>query len=125
MFDSIEGARATFQNDIQLIAFEESDPTKTPGLLLNLTIEQAGAPRMPYNAPLPDVDVALIEDWLRAGAPGVCNNLGGSACLGNYKLPCKHADVGKGEEGAYDLSKLTQANNCTATGKTCVAGECL
>ncbi len=127
VFDTIEGARATFQNDYNLIGFDEDDPSRTPKLLLNLTIEQAKAPRMPYNAPLPDVDVALIADWLSFGAPGVCNNIGGSVCLGDYTIPCiKEVSTRPGftEAGAYDLNEIKRANDCHARGLKCVAGEC-
>lgn len=116
VFDTVDNARATFQGDPQLIGFEESDPNKTPGLILNLTIEQTGAPRMPYDAPLPDADVALIESWLRAGAPGVCNGV--RACLGSYSMACKTSD------GSYVLSDLKASNNCAAQGLACVEGEC-
>jgi len=126
VFDTIAGARTTFQNDDQLIRFDESDPNQTPGLVLNLTIEQPKAPRMPYNAPIPDADVALIEDWLKFGAPGVCNAT--TACLGSYAIPCidaqTHSNPTTVEKGAFDLSKLTNANNCLLQGKVCVDGAC-
>ena len=125
VFDTVDNARATFQADPQLIGFEENDPNKTPGLILNLTLEQQGAPRMPYDQPLPDADVALIEDWLRAGAPGVCNGV--RACLGEYTLSCDqtHNTTGGQEPfGAYNLADLKSENNCVAKGLHCVAGVC-
>jgi hypothetical protein len=30
----------------------------------------SGNVRMPYDAPMPDADIALIKEWIRAGAPG-------------------------------------------------------
>lgn len=128
VFDTVDGARATFQADPQLIAFDDNDPNKTPGLVLNLTIEQPGAPRMPYDAPLPDVDIALIEDWLRAGAPGVCNGV--RACLGQYSVPCDetHTITKDGQSvevpyGAYMLSEFGKPANLCANG--CRNGDCL
>ncbi len=124
VFDTVDNARNTFQNDPQLIGFDEGDPTKTPGLVLNLTIEQAGAPRMPYDQPLPDADVELIEDWLKHGAPGVCNGV--RACLGNFTVGCTTARFFDKytELGAYDLNDLKPANNCGAQNKVCMAGVC-
>lgn len=125
VFDTVDDARITFQNDDpQLIGFNDGDPTKTPVLVLNLTIEQAGAPRMPYDKPLPDADVELIEDWLRNGAPGVCNGV--RACLGNYTVACTTARFFDKytELGAYDLNDLKPANDCGAQDKVCVDGVC-
>jgi hypothetical protein len=125
VFDTVDNARVTFQSDPQLIGFQETDPNKTPGLILNLTTEQEGAPRMPYDQPLPDADIALIEDWLKAGAPGVCNGI--RACLGEYTVACKQTHMSNnGVEpfGAYDLDDLGAENNCAVQGKHCVAGVC-
>ena len=125
VFDTVDNARRTFQGDPQLIGFDDADPDKTPGLILNLTAEQPGAPRMPYDKPLPDADIALIEIWLKEGAPGVCNGL--RACLGAFAVRCitTHSTT-QGEQplGAYDLADITATNNCAAKGMTCAAGEC-
>ncbi len=122
VFDTIDGARTTFQNDIQLFGFEE-----TPGLIFNLTLEQPNAPRMPYDAPLPDVDIALIEEWMKAGAPGVCNT-GTKGCLDGYAVDCvdvtTHMNPTTVEKGAYDLNDLTPNNNCVDKGLRCVNGAC-
>jgi hypothetical protein len=122
VFDTIEGARATFQGDDQLIRFD--DDASSSGLVLNLTLEQPGAPRMPLNASIPDADIALIEDWIGFGAPGVCNGL--AACLGPYALPCVKVPT-RGtvvENAAYKLSEIKDANNCNLQGKVCRNGEC-
>ena len=124
VFDTIEAARATFQADDLLLRFD--DDAASAGLVLNLTLEQPGAPRMPLNAPIPDVDIALIQDWIGFGAPGVCNGL--SACLGPYAVPCQeiktHSNPNTVEKGAYKLSEIKDANNCLLQGKVCRAGEC-
>lgn len=128
LFDTVDGARATFQLDAKLIEPTGDDPNAPPGLILNLTREQPGAPRMPYDAPLPDVDIALIDDWLRAGAPGVCNGL--SACLGTKVVPCHDAEINvkpsgvETEKGAYDLSKLRTARDCASESMVCRNGAC-
>lgn len=130
VFDTVEGARVTFQNDDQLIVPKGED-ARSSGLILSLTLEQlkddgSPAPRMPLNAPLPDVDIALIQDWLGFGAPGVCNGV--AACLGKYALPCKevktHSNPNTVEKGAYDLSKIGDATDCQKQNKVCVDGEC-
>ena len=82
---------------------------------------------MPYTYPLPDVDIALIDEWLRFGAPGVCNT-GASGCLGDFVLPCidvqTHDSPRTVEKGAYDIQKLATARNCAVENKVCVAGDC-
>lgn len=124
VFDTVNGARATFQADLELLSFE--DDAAFAGLVLNLTVEQPGAPRMPLNAPIPDADIALIQDWIGFGAPGVCT--GTTACLGPYALPCQdvktNSDPSTTEKGAYKLSELKDANNCSLQGKVCRDGAC-
>lgn len=124
VFDTVDAARATFQNDEILLRFDD-DPSNA-GLVLNLTVEQPGAPRMPLNAPIPDADIALIQDWIGFGAPGVCNGL--SACLGSYAVPCTDVKTSSNpntvEKGAFKLSELTSANNCLLQGKVCRNGAC-
>ncbi len=120
VFDTVDGARATFQGDDELI-MPKGEDASSAGLILNLTLEQANAPRMPLNAPIPDADIELIQDWLGFGAPGVCNGL--SACLGNYAVPCHevktHSNPNTVEKGAYDLSA---AKDCGDAG--CRDGVC-
>lgn len=126
VFDTVAGARATFQADGALIGFNADDSTKTPGLYLTVTLEQPGAPRMPYAAPLPDVDVAYLDDWLRLGAPGVCAP-GPTACLGNFVVPCKDITDGSGrvvERGAYDLTDYPNPTKLTKCANACVDGAC-
>ena len=132
VFDNIAGARRSFQNDPQLIGFDENDPDQIPGLVLNLTLEQPKVPRMPYSYPLPNEDVNLIKLWLQHGAPGVCDTFP-NGCLGSYVLPCvkvithpnpKDPTNPFTENAAYDLKKLPTAKNCAVTNQKCVAGEC-
>ena len=86
-FDSIDGARNSFQADEILVLPSDPDQRDAPaGLVLNLTLEQPGAPRMPYYEPMPDKDVELIGKWLHDGASGTCK--GAMSCLGPYIVPC-------------------------------------
>jgi hypothetical protein len=115
VFDTVEAARVTFQNDDELIVPKGED-ARSAGLILSLTLEQIDPetgernPRMPINAPLPDADIALIQDWLGFGAPGVCNGL--AACLGDNAVPCMdvmtHSNPNTTEKGAYKLSALVE-----------------
>ncbi len=50
---------------------------------------QLGIGRMPYDAPMPDGDVALIEHWIARGAPGAqCLPEDGNVCLGTELFAC-------------------------------------
>lgn len=124
VFDTVETARVTFQNDDRLLRFD--DDAATSGLVLNLTLEQPKAPRMPLNAPIPDADIALIQDWIGFGAPGVCNGL--AACLGPYAVKCKevktHSNPNTVEKAAYDLTEIKDANNCNLKNMVCRNGAC-
>ena len=124
VFDTVEATRLTLQNDDRLVRFDGD--AAASGLVLNLTLEQPQAPRMPLNAPIPDVDIALIQDWIGFGAPGVCNGV--AACLGPYAVKCKevktHSNPNTTEKGAYDLTEIKEANNCVRVGKVCRNGEC-
>jgi hypothetical protein len=119
VFDTVEGARATLQNDRELFEGDER-----PGLIYNLTQEQSSAPRMPLDAPLPDIDIALIEEWMKAGAPGACTT-GARGCLDGYAVDCVEITIhGNTEQGAFDMRDLTPANDCVLKGMRCVSGAC-
>ncbi len=121
VFDTIDGARTTFQSDDQLFGTGE-----TPTLIFNLTLEQVGKPRMPIEAPIPDVDIQLIKEWMQAGAPGVC--VGARSCLGSYVVSCvdvtTHMNPTVTEKGAYKLDELNPNNDCKGKGMRCVNGAC-
>jgi len=107
VFDTIDAARETFQGDEILTMPSDPDQRNSvAGLVINLTTELAGKPRMPYYEPLPDADVALIQDWLNLGAAGTCR--GSASCLGPYIVPC----VGN---QAYDLDLVSPAATLRAS----------
>jgi hypothetical protein len=83
-FDTVENARESFQFDTDLvISPHENDNLHSDGsltLINNLTIAQTNASRMPYDAPLPNADIDLIERWLKANGPGMCPSGATSIC---------------------------------------------
>lgn len=76
-FDTVEAARRTIVNN-QLVdpgsprssLLYSSITTGAPGIL------SSGTVRMPFDAPMPDADVALIAAWITDGAEG-------AQCLAN------------------------------------------
>jgi hypothetical protein len=78
-FDTVDAARRSIVNNVLV---DPGDPTGstlvqsiTTGLPSILS-PGSGNVRMPYDAPMPDVDVALIEAWIQDGASG-------AQCLAN------------------------------------------
>ncbi len=68
-FATVDESRATI-NDNGLVA--PGDPEGS--LLYQVLISPGGEdnpPRMPYDQPMPDADVALIRRWIERGAPGL------------------------------------------------------
>jgi len=68
-FDTVEEARKSILT-YQLVVEEEPESS----LLYQVLISPGGdgnTPRMPYDQPLADADVALIHDWIAAGAQGL------------------------------------------------------
>jgi hypothetical protein len=68
-FDTVEEARDSIST-YQLLVPGDPDGS----LIYQVLISPGGdgnIPRMPYDQPLADADVALIHDWIMAGAPGL------------------------------------------------------
>lgn len=61
-FDTLDGARTSLR---ELVGVGGIDP-----YLLEV-LRADGEERMPPDAPLADEDIALIETWINAGAPGL------------------------------------------------------
>lgn len=113
-FSTVDDARRTFQQDPGLSDLDNIN-TDQQALILNLTQETETAPRMPYDQPLPNADIALISAWLDSGLPGICSPGKTTACAGEKTvLPCSG--------DAYDLAHLVKT---TCDGDTkCVDGAC-
>lgn len=70
-FDTVEATRATLESYTLVIPGEPES-----SLLFQVLISTGGdgpgvLPRMPYDQPLPNADIALIERWIQVGAPGL------------------------------------------------------
>ena len=113
-FETVDDARLAFGGDAQLAVLAELNTSTPATLILNLTVEQKTAPRMPYDGPLPNADIDLIEKWLNLGLPGVCVDGAVTACNGKRLVPCT-------ADGAYDLGNLSAAIVCP---NKCVDGAC-
>jgi len=71
-FDTVEEARDSMLTYPQLVVVDEPENS----LLYQVLIAPGGdgpTPRMPYDQPMSDLDVALIHDWIATGAPGLVN----------------------------------------------------
>ncbi|HEX2689399.1 MAG TPA: hypothetical protein VHN14_22410 [Kofleriaceae bacterium] len=77
VFDTVASTRRTIVAN-QLVAYPDdvADPAHS-FLLTTLTVGSAsilspgsGNVRMPYDAPMPDADIRLIENWIGDGVPG-------------------------------------------------------
>ena len=68
-FDTVEEAKDSI-NTYSLVVPNEPDSS----LLYQVLVTPGGegnTPRMPYDQPLSDIDVALIHEWIMRGAPGL------------------------------------------------------
>lgn len=68
-FDTVEEAKDSI-NTYQLVVPMEPESSLLYQVLVS-TGGEGNTPRMPYDQPLSDIDVALIHDWIIAGAQGL------------------------------------------------------
>lgn len=68
-FDTVEEARDSILT-YSLVVNKDPDSSLLYQVLLSPGGE-GNVPRMPYDQPLSDIDVALIHDWILADAPGL------------------------------------------------------
>ncbi len=111
-FDTVEDARLSIQFDTDLLISpaENSDlhPDGSLTLINNLTIAQPGADRMPYDSPLPNEDITLIQRWLQANGPGICADDATTAC--------------RALKGSFDICGGPGQDRCTVA-VPCKAGN--
>jgi hypothetical protein len=88
-FDTVDATRRSIVANALVVPDDVADPSRSL-LIQTLTVGAAsilspgsGNVRMPYDAPMPDADIALIEAWIAEGAPGAqcLADAQGRACI--------------------------------------------
>jgi hypothetical protein len=117
IFDTVEGARASIVNN-QLLSFDSDqyDPATPTNAHLILTVTVGAIPaigRMPWDSPLPEQDIELLERWIAAGAPGAqCNPVDDIACNNDRLMSCNDWNFGNVIEDCAALGKRCNARAC-------------
>lgn len=96
-FDTIDATRHSMvANALVVYPYDMAAPNQAY-LVQTLTVGVpsrlgSGLVRMPYDAPMPDADVALISAWIAAGAPGAqcLPNASGLGCTVSGDGPVGH-----------------------------------
>jgi len=112
-FDTVAAARHSIVSNSMVITEDIAAP-ESSYLVTTLTV---GSPsqinrsspdliRMPYDAPLPDADIALIKTWIRVGFPGAqCEpNANNQGCR------VRTVRVDGMDEPAYDVVECDDGN---------------
>jgi hypothetical protein len=117
-FDTVEKAQQSLVGglvgQITLNARDEPEGDASSAFLINVLTRTLD--RMPYDQPLPEPDIALIERWIDYGAPGAqCNPAidSGMICVGTKSVECLKT---------FDFGAVIQ--DCVTVGKNCSAGVC-
>lgn len=122
VFDTLDGVRSSLVNN----GLVRTDPLKydpdapADADLIHWITDtdpfNAGKGRMPYDAPMPNHDVELLLDWIKAKAPGAqCNpgDFGGKTCTLDASGRTISADCSA--DWNVDLSTAIPCNlGCTA-----------
>jgi hypothetical protein len=117
VLDTIERARPTLVGLVGPIGLDANGEVvgDAAGSRMINVLTRAIDP-MPYDRPLPDVDIDLIARWIDFGAPGAqCDPAigAGKACVDKKVVECR---------SSFDYGAVLE--DCGATGKTCAAGAC-
>lgn len=120
-FDTVDATRRSIVSNGLVLPDNVADPSGSL-LIQSLTVGAAsilspgsGNVRMPYDAPMPDADIALIEAWIADGAPN-------AQCLVDTR---GHACITK----HMDATTVSQVVECSADGNasnvvtTCLPGH--
>jgi hypothetical protein len=67
--DTVEHAQESIAR-FSMVAPGDPDSSQLYLVLIRETADDGRFPRMPYDAPLPGPDIALIRDWIDSGADG-------------------------------------------------------
>jgi hypothetical protein len=117
-FDTVEKAQQSLVGGlVGVISLNDRDEPQGEGASSFLyTVLTRSVDRMPYDQPLPDADLDLIERWIDFGAPGAqCNPVmdGGMICVGRKVVECRET---------FNFGAVIE--DCATTGKNCSAGAC-
>jgi|SRR6187402_1184229 len=116
-FDTVEEAQRSLVGLVGGITLNDRDEPQGDGASSRLYIALTRTvDRMPYDQPLPDPDIELIERWIDFGAPGAqCNPVtdGAMICVGRKVVECRPT---------FDLGAVVV--DCARDGKGCSAGAC-
>ena len=116
IFDTVEGARSSLVRN-GLIRFDSNhyDPGNARNADLIQWITETdpkglGIGRMPWDAPMPNEDIAYLIKWIAAGAPGAqCDPAAsqGLACNNKDLVTCN-------QDWTFGTKMMTCANGCAS-----------
>jgi len=69
-FDTVEHVQESLTNGVLVIP-GDAEGSFLFTVLIRATQPDGSGPRMPYDAPLPTADIALIKQWIDQGADGL------------------------------------------------------
>src|SRR5215468_5244036 len=72
IFDSVDASRRSIHRNGLAVISDKTAPDQA-ALILWVTVgfqAQLGIGRMPYDAPMPNADIALLKKWIGLGVPG-------------------------------------------------------
>lgn len=119
IFDTVIGSRSSIvDNGLIVLDSQQYDPNTPQNAVLIQWLTQTdpqglGIGRMPYDAPMPNEDVRLLEKWIQGGAKGAqCDpNLNnGMACNNTTLMKC-------GPD--WNFSTVVQACPTSCSGGVC------
>ena len=115
IFDTVVGARSSIVRNglVRLDSLPQYDPANPGKSALIIWITQTdpfglGIGRMPWDAPMPNADIAYLERWIAAGAPGAQCDPGA-----NGKRACNNKDLVQcNDDWSFGAKIMTCPNNC-------------
>jgi hypothetical protein len=119
VFDSVDAARRSIHRNGLATVDDKTDPDHA-ALITWVTATDPfglGIGRMPYDAPMPNEDVALFKKWIGAGVPGgqcVPEDNNGKECDGLDVRACD-------PDGNFGTVQMT----CDPTTQLCANGACI
>jgi len=117
IFDSVDASRRSIHRNGLAVISDKTAPDQA-ALILWVTVgfqAQLGIGRMPYDAPMPNADIALLKKWIGLGVPGgqcVPEDHNGKECNGLDVVACD-------PDGNFGAVQMT----CTPP-QVCTNGEC-